>query len=356
MLGGILIKETNRNASSTIFGFEYQINVAIYFMFHYLKEIDNIRVEGEKEDVEVTFSDKTKYMIQVKSQTKDLNDNINNPTKLRDALISLSEADKSNVQFLFYASNMLNPLNTSSSEFNDSGIIIKKYDELSPESKKKIDKQISNNIKNNPNKDIYNIDKGKLVIIRIPFFGEFETQRYKYIYEEAKEVLSFMSDTLVNKHTAIVKYCESKFLANGGTTNPFIKISKRDFCNWLILIEVESLDLSNDNIDIGIDEIDYYEAYQKYENYVNKKISNYENYSKVYSLYNRVNQKESITIKDFVKKYKITLYNYFFSENIEESSQINDNNKFDVYIAQIISYAILKKKSIISRIKKGANL
>ena len=43
----------NRNASSTITGFEYQVNVAIYFMFKCLKEISSINFEGEK----LTFAD-----------------------------------------------------------------------------------------------------------------------------------------------------------------------------------------------------------------------------------------------------------------------------------------------------------
>lgn len=61
------MEQINRNASSTNFGFEYQINVAIYFMFSYLKDIKNIKVEGQKEDVEITLTNKSKYMIQAKS-------------------------------------------------------------------------------------------------------------------------------------------------------------------------------------------------------------------------------------------------------------------------------------------------
>ncbi len=345
--------DVNRNASSTTFGFQFQLNVAIYFMLHYLKEIDNIRVEGKKEDVEVVLTDKSKFMIQAKSQTKDLYDNSNNSAKLGKALQSLAAADDSKVKYLFYTSNMLNPLNSTPNEFDENSITIKKYNELSPNSKKKIDHQIEKNVKDNKN---YDINKDKLVIMKIPFFGEFSEQRHKYIFEEAKEVFSLMSETLVNRHKTIINYYESKFLDNSATLDTSIKITKKEFCNWLILLDLDSMDLSNDNLNIGIEETDSYEAYQKYQNYIDQKINNYENYSKVYSLFNGITQKENISINEFVKRERIKLYNYFFSENLESDSDINENNKFDVYIAQIISYAILKKKSIISKIKKGANL
>lgn len=350
-----MMSELNRNASSVNYGFQFQINVAIYFMFSYLKDIKNIKVEGEKEDIEVSLADNTKYMIQAKSQTVDLYNNSGNSQKLKKALLSLAEADNSNVKYLFYASNMLNPLNTTTNEFDNNGVTIKKYTELSPVSKNKIDMQIEKNLKENHNENKYKIDKNKLVIIRIPFFGEFDAEKYKYIYEEAKTVLSMMSDTLIGKHQTIVKYCESKFL-NNGSENPKIKITKEEFCNWIILIEIESMDLSNDNLKIGIDETEYYTAYQQYKNFIDKKASSYESYIKVYSLYNRKIKNKYITISDFVKNERLELYNYFFENHLTNESEITDNNKLDVYVSQIISYAILKKKSIIDKITKGANL
>ena len=107
---------------------------------------------------------------------------------------------------------------------------------------------------------------------------------------------------------------------------------------------------------ILIEDTEYYDAYQSYQKYVDEKISTYENYLKVYSLYNRRKQMGYITINEFVKQEKLKLYNFFFQENLEKENQINDSNRLDVYISQIISYAILKKKSIIDKIKKEANL
>lgn len=341
-------EHSNVNASSTMSGFQFQVNVAIYFMFRYLKDIDSIRVEGEKEDVEVYLNNNHKYMIQAKAQTIDLNDSANNSANLKKALKSLANADEKNVQYLFYATNMLNPINTSTKEFENYDLVTKMYNELSIESKKKIDKQIEK-------LEGVNINKDKLAIIRIPFFGNFNEEKYKFIIQTARDVFSMMSDSLVNKSNTIIHYVESKFYDNG-TAKKETKISKEEFCNWIILTEIEGLDLSNDNLDIGIDELDYYDAYNQYQRFIDEKSSSYEIYGKVYSLYNRARKNKDITINDFIKEKKIELYNYFFEENIENDDQINENNIFDIYVAQIISYAILKKNRIIKKIKEGANL
>lgn len=336
------------NASSTMAGFQFQVNVAIYFMLKYLKDIEAIRVEGEKEDVEIYLNNNNRYMIQAKAQTIDLNDNSNNSTNLRKALKSLANADEKNVQYLFYATNMLNPINTPTKEFEKYDLVTMMYNELSLKSKEKIDKQIEN-------LEGIDINKEKLAIIRIPFFGVFDEQKYKFIIQTARDVFSMMSDSLVNKSNTIIRYVESKFY-NNGTAKKETKILKEEFCNWIILTEIEGLDLSNDNLNIGIDELEYYDAYNQYQRFIDEKSSSYENYGKVYSLYRRVQKNKNITINEFVKEKKIELYNYFFEENIETEDQINENNIFDIYVAQIISYAILKKNSIIKKIKEGANL
>ena len=339
---------SNVNASSTIAGFQFQVNVAIYFMLRYLKNIDSIRVEGEKEDVEVNLKDKRRYMIQAKAQTIDLKDNKNNAKNLKEALKSLANADEKNVQYLFYASNMSDPLNSSDEVFKKYDIVTKMYNELSKKSQQKIDNQIAN-------LNGIDINKNKLVIIRIPFFGEFDEEKYKFIFQTAKEVFSIMGENIVNKSNTIIRKIESKF-NNNGTDKKETVITKEEFCNWIILTEIEGMDLSSDNMNIGIDETEYYDAYEQYKRFIDEKMSSYENYGKVYSLFLRVRKNKNVTINEFVKERKLELYNYFFEENLESEEQINENNKLDVYVAQIISYAILKRNFIIKKIKEGAEL
>lgn len=341
----------NRNASPTNFGFEYQINVAIYFMFWYLKDILAIRVEGEKEDVEIQLKNKKKFMIQAKSQAVNLSDTTNINKNLKSALTGLSEADSSSVQYLFYACNSNDPINSEKSDFDEPGVIVKKYDELNDKSRYAIDKQINNIITTVDNK--FKIDKDKLVIIKIPFFGDFDDQRYKFIILKEKEVLSLMSDNLSNRAESIRNYWESKFLSNS-SSNPKITIKKDEICSCIVLTELENYDFSRVYEDIGIDETAFDEAYLEFKRIIDKRVNQYDNMTKVYSLYLKATKNRSISISDFVNLEKVELYNYFYGKNISSIKEIPGSKIIDLYVSQIIAYAILRKRITIMKIREEA--
>lgn len=351
------MKYPNRNASPTNFGFQFQINVAIFFMFKYLKELKNIKIEGESEDVELTLKNSSKYMIQAKSNGTNLENNTNNSTKLREALESLAEADKKNgkVTGLYYVSNLKNPLNSRINEFERDYVTIHSYNELDATSQNKIDKQIKNNLENHDNNPIYDIDKNKLWIMKIPFFGEDQEQRHTIIYERAKEELSKMSDSLANRHRFIVNQLEAEFLQNAASGITTI-ISDKRICNLLIIDELKSTEIGDKYEKIGISESEFFEAKSQYEKYLDKKINNYENYLKVNYLFEKRKQRNHITPSEFVKEEKISLYNYFFSKEVKSEDELNEIDLLDVCVAQIISYMILIKQTIINKVRKEAGL
>ena len=80
-----------RNASPTLNGFLFQIDVAIYLMIKYIEEVDKIRVEGIKEDIELELTNNKKIMVQVKSQWDNLENKNNVLGNLESSLKSLSE-------------------------------------------------------------------------------------------------------------------------------------------------------------------------------------------------------------------------------------------------------------------------
>ena len=315
--------------------------------------LSGVQFRLKKGENYVRLNNKNKYLIQAKSQTVDLYDDHNDLDKLKKSLLTLAESDAKDVSRLYYVSNLLNPLKTPTTEFDYVGVTMRTYNELSPESKLIINTQIEKNVEEN-NNEKYRINKDKLFIIKLPFFGVDYDERHKFIIDEAKYVMALMCDTLIPKSKSIVEFCESKFLDNG--SNKKIRITKEEFCNWIILIEISKFDLSDEYNSIGIEESDYYEAYEHYQKYIEEKTSLYESYAKVYSLYNRRKQFTPISISDFVKAEKVKLYNYFFQQDLKDESEISDKNRLEIYISQIISYAILKKKSIIDRINKEANL
>lgn len=60
------LKYENFNASASIFGWHFQINVAIFFMLNEIQNIDSVRVEGKDEDIEFNLKTGNKIFIQAK--------------------------------------------------------------------------------------------------------------------------------------------------------------------------------------------------------------------------------------------------------------------------------------------------
>ena len=52
------------------------------------------------------------------------------------------------------------------------------------------------------------------------------------------------------------------------------------------------------------------------------------------------------------EKYSQIYQNYFFGKNVNSLDEISASEKSNLYVSQIIAYAILRKKSIIEKIKE----
>ena len=95
-------------ATSTLFGFEFQANAAIVLMLEHIKEMDEIRLEGD-EDIDITLSDKSKILAQAKAVERPYDDFANVTTKLKEALTSLSSSynENNNVRNVIYITTSL---------------------------------------------------------------------------------------------------------------------------------------------------------------------------------------------------------------------------------------------------------
>ena len=50
----------------SLFGFDFQVNAAIILMLENIKELKSLRLEGEKEDIELTLENGEKILAQAK--------------------------------------------------------------------------------------------------------------------------------------------------------------------------------------------------------------------------------------------------------------------------------------------------
>ncbi len=115
---------------------------------------------------------------------------------------------KKDVQYLFYASNMSDPLNSSDEVFKKYDIVTKMYNELSKKSQQKIDNQIAN-------LNGIDINKNKLVIIRIPFLESLMKKNINLFFKQQKKYLVLWVIILSTKSNTIIRKMESKFNNNG---------------------------------------------------------------------------------------------------------------------------------------------
>ena len=223
---------TNRNASASDFGWDFQHNAAIVLVLKNIKnDFKSVRVEGATEDIEINFNDGEISYIQAKASESPEQDT-NVKSKLEKALESLNDASRqSNVKSLvFTTNNHIYPFNHAKKDKDPyiSGRTSLKYSELSANSQKIIDGIIKNKKLSN-----IKIKKEKLSVEVIPFYGDDDDNRYKEIY---KSVENFMDD-VANRNIAkkqILEKLQLKFQKNASKKDVNITLTKEDIV-WCII-------------------------------------------------------------------------------------------------------------------------
>ena len=326
-------------ASATIFGFQFQINAAIYLMLKHFSDFDQIKVEGSQEDIELCLHDNKKIYAQAKSKEFPTKDNKGHSEKLKDALRTLSNVDDKGNYDLMYISNLEeNPLNSGTKEFD--GISFLKYDELKEESKKKIDNQISN--------ENYNIDTSRLIIAKIPFYGDDWEQRHKEISKKMSEFVSDVSPSLSSFANRIITIWEEEFLHNASVKSPKITINKENVVWGLVVCKLQLDDVKKFDEKLEIEETDFLEAIDEYEKIIDIKSSTFLDYNKIISLYSQYKLKsdKSVSIYEFIQDNKDEIFNLIFP----------DKNKADIVLqacSKIIAKEIILRSKSIEEIKRG---
>ena len=160
------------NATASAFGWEFQSNAAIMLMLKNIEKASKVKVEGENEDVEITFSNGKMLMAQAKSvmSPDDVSFVI---SKLEAALKTLNKASEiANVEQLIYVTNSPNPFNDIATMYKfSSPLNMAPFSELPTSCQRAIGDICSTNG--------YSIDTSMLMVCVMQFHGESEDERYK---------------------------------------------------------------------------------------------------------------------------------------------------------------------------------
>lgn len=343
----------DHNASSSIFGWHFQINSAIVYFIKYIKDIKSIRIERKDEDIELLLFNEKKILIQAKSYSK-LGKDSKALKKLETGLNTLFlGAQKNEIDKLIYTTNFPNPIGGTSSQhhiFMGDGIIERTFNEIPANYKKKvveIIEKLSEKYNKKYNTDILNISV-------INFDGEDYETRYRTILRIIRE---FLSNISVNPFYSkkLLEIWQSEFLFNATTSNVSIDLTKNQVI-WPIIVMNSQLLEDDKNFEKLIDEFQMDEeeieiVLYKYTTFIDKQSEKFSFVMKVnsdYEIYRKNKIGNERGIKSFIND-KWTDYIYLVNtDKIEEEvKQI---------IVKIILFKILNLKTMVKKLKKEVKL
>ena len=123
----------SRNASAVLFGFDFQINAAIVLMLDNIKDLKSLKLEGNYEDIELTFNNGDIVLAQAKAVVNSSYDFRNVRQNLNKALKSLSEGcRKTGSQKAIFITNSPNPFNDDESKSVFCGLSRRKFCDIPP--------------------------------------------------------------------------------------------------------------------------------------------------------------------------------------------------------------------------------
>ena len=257
----------DNDASASVFGWDFQVNAAIFLFLKYLKQVDSVKVEGKYQDIELRLRDDSCIFAQAKSIQNGSNDY--RKKKLEDAIISLVktpmdyEKDK-----LLYVSNYLAPIRENNF-YNNQIIELKSVvpdkiefekiiDEIIDKLKSDIltDENISSLKKHKYSKLVERLENMNtedfLVCSIVPYVNTVQPEdKYKVIENLIQEKLTYdfniTSSNMIKYVKKILLNWQSTFLLNATTPD---RIKEKTMCKLQLMPQIIAIisDKETDNL------------------------------------------------------------------------------------------------------------
>lgn len=333
---------TNRNATSVVFGWDFQVNAAIVIMLENIKELTSIRLEGESEDIEIDLNDGSCILAQAKSVVNSSKDFTHVLDNLKKSLNSLSDAyhNRESVKKLIYITNSPNPLSVTKEQFIFAGFpTSRKYESLPDKSRNRID-EILKTIE-------IPLDTSNLTIQTLPFETDDNNEKYKFVWEAIREFISqFNSNNKISK-VNLHQVWTNDIFKSGSKKDPSIKLSKKDII-WPIIVTITNdIEFESEWDGAIFDEIS-----RAYKDIINTCCEKYEFMTSVLSEYNYYQ-----TDKSYGERSKNFIQNECskFAYILDDNSLTLDNSLRETLLKVIIKN-IINKRYQIDQIKNSVNL
>lgn len=346
----------NTNATSTVNGWNFQVNAAILLFLRKVKEVEKIRVEGKTEDIELYMHDSTKIFAQAKSFSKPW-ENTSALRKLKDALSTLNYvSNNEEYEELIYVSNSPNPLKTTDFSIFFSGEqSYYSISELSINHKNRITKileDFSNGKYKGGKVDTSNFDLSKLSIYYFAFYGEDERTKYKVIYTEIREFLNRIDVDRISIQK-LSNYWLGSLFKNASDEQLKKTVSKKEMIWPIIVLKCEV----HDTQDIFFDEYSSYQAeevlrrYWELIDYQSEKISLVIN---ILSEFTNFQKNTKTRGREAVNEF-IENKSFDFEELITEGLTFDDP-EIKAILTKLVMDRVINQKYLVDKIRKEVNL
>lgn len=355
----------DNNASGSAFGWDFQVNAAIFLFLKYIDEIESIKVEGKYQDIEIKKTNNHFIYAQAKSiQDGSLT---NRMSKLEDAIISLSKTPATEDDSLLYISNYSAPIKDSDVFKNQVLSLqnVKNEQKVFIEQKKKIEDKLTVQISQCKNetkkkklkelkKRIENIDADRFLVASI----------YPYLNTEQKDdkyqvIIGLIQDLLTRKfgisspnifkfiYNLLYQWHET-FLCNATIPERDREKTKTKMeLLWQIVVIISNMDIDMSQLfeeELEQDHLDEFEMYYNQKLFIHERFSFFNNLQSDLVTFLKTNKgKKDI---DFIKE-KWTQYKDEFREfqNYEDLAQ--------EYLIKKCLYKLIKNKNNIKKIVEG---
>lgn len=318
------------NATPSINGWFFQISAGIYLFFKDIRNNVSLKIEGEKEDVEIQTLDGNNIYAQVKSI-----ENVNVRSSVWEhynkALHSLKSASGGNAK-LIYFSNIKNPFNSQKNEsYYDYGVELS-FNDLTCDVQKKIKDKIGEDF-----------DYSKLYVEIVHFYGTDHSK--KALVKNMIE--SFLGKIGLSEAKSDVIY--DKLIVEGllNASNRKVNKKKSEIVYYIVIpFLTETISLS-DFKKFMSDEY-YDECVDYYEKYLYNEAMQYLTFTKItndFRVYKKNTNGKSVS--DFINEM-YTKYLYLLDEKL--------NLNLREGVVKILLYKVIQKSHTISKIQEEANL
>ena len=319
-------------------GFEFQKYAGIYLMLKTFDSFKTLKIEGEKQDIEIEKDNGLFLFVQAKSAEKPYD--ITGPktkTRFKEAIDSFKKINSlKDGDDLVYINNFeqRNPFGVEWNQFKNPYYY--RYRELPQFVKDAVD-VVSG---------VSDIEKEKLVFAGLSFYGEDAETKTKQIADKAKEILASIDNSLLPHTQSLLDSWVAQFGINSTSRNN--KITKDSIASDLTYFALKGAEeLPGALSDLNIPGLDWVQATNSYGRLIDRKGLGFKEYNAIAKDYlNKMDVNPNIAIHEYI----ITNLDNIIKILSLDTEDIPENIKKTV--AKIIAYKLIVRSSKLGEIYK----